>query len=155
MRGDLIVRLAEAEDAPVLVDFARAMARETEAKELSPDVVSAGVAALLRSPERGFYIVAEQGGLVVGSLMITFEWSDWRNGLFWWIQSVYVRPESRREGILSSLYEYVKADAEKEPEVCGFRLYVERENQGAQKAYDALGMSQTPYEMYEQLRARS
>jgi ribosomal protein S18 acetylase RimI-like enzyme len=113
--------------------------------------VADGVEVLLANPDRGFYLVAEQGGLVVGALMVTFEWSDWRNGLFWWIQSVYVRPESRRDGILSSLYQFVKSRAEKEPEVCGLRLYVEQENVGAQKAYDALGMTRTRYEMYEQL----
>ena len=131
------------------------MARETESKELVVEVVSAGVSALLARPELGFYLVAEQHGEVVGSLMVTTEWSDWRNRTFWWIQSVYVLPGARRQGIYRRLYEFVKLEAEKQQGVCGFRLYVERENIPAQKTYRSLGMTETRYKVYEELKPSS
>jgi ribosomal protein S18 acetylase RimI-like enzyme len=147
-----VVRRAGAGDARALVEFNLAMARETEAKELAPEVISAGVARFIERPEYGFYLVAEDAGRVVGSLMITYEWSDWRDGLFWWIQSVYVLPAYRRRGVYRRLYEHVKRLATQDPEVRGFRLYVERENRVAQETYERLGMSETHYKMYEELR---
>ncbi|NLH41836.1 MAG: GNAT family N-acetyltransferase [Planctomycetes bacterium] len=99
----------------------------------------------------GFYVVAESQEQVVGCLMITFEWSDWRCGLFWWIQSLYIRPEFRRRGILRRLHELVKAEAIRQGGVCGIRLYVERSNQTAQQAYRQLGMRPCSYQMYEQV----
>jgi ribosomal protein S18 acetylase RimI-like enzyme len=147
------VRRAAARDREVLVEFNLAMARETEAKELSPEVLRAGVAHFIERPQYGFYVVAEDGGRVVGSLMITYEWSDWRDGLFWWIQSVYVRPADRRRGVYRRLYEHVKRlAAADDGEVRGFRLYVEKENRAAQQTYERLGMSETHYKMYEELR---
>ena len=148
------VRRAAARDREVLVEFNLAMARETEAKELSPEVLRAGVAHFIERPQYGFYVVAEDGGRVVGSLMITYEWSDWRDGLFWWIQSVYVRPSHRRRGVYRRLYEHVKRLAAAEREVRGFRLYVEKENRVAQTTYEQLGMAETHYRMYEELRDR-
>jgi ribosomal protein S18 acetylase RimI-like enzyme len=145
------IRLATPADAGVLVEFNAAMALETEGKELLPDVIGAGVQSLLANPAAGFYVVAEQDGLV-GSLMITKEWSDWRNGTFWWIQSVYVRPEFRRQGVYKGLYRHVQQVAAKDPGVCGFRLYVERENSRAQTTYGALGMKQTRYLVFEELK---
>jgi ribosomal protein S18 acetylase RimI-like enzyme len=139
-------------DAPVLVEFNRAMARETEDRDLIPEVISAGVETLLKNPNLGFYVVAENNGNVVGSLMVTLEWSDWRNGAFWWIQSVYVRPDCRRQGIYRRLYQYVRSLAERDPKVCGFRLYVERGNTAAQKTYKALGMDETHYKLFEELK---
>src|SRR5262245_35758231 len=135
MSPEITIRFARSEDVESLVTFNRAMARETESKELLVEVVSAGVAALLEKPALGFYLVAERRGEVVGSLMVTTEWSDWRNGTFWWIQSVYVLPRARRQGIYRRLYEFVKAEAAKQEGVCGFRLYVERENIPAQNTY--------------------
>ena len=152
MSREIMIRFAGAEDLAALVVFNRAMARETESKELVVEVVSAGVSALLEKPELGFYLVAEQQGEVVGSLMVTTEWSDWRNGTFWWIQSVYVLPKARRQGIYRRLYEFVKMEAEKQENVCGFRLYVERENIPAQMTYSSLGMIETRYKVYEELR---
>jgi ribosomal protein S18 acetylase RimI-like enzyme len=146
------VRLATPQDAPVLVEFNAAMARETEQKELLPDVIGAGVRSLLGNPAAGFYVVAEKDDRVVGALMITKEWSDWRNGTFWWIQSVYVRPEVRRQGTYKLLYRHVQELAAKDPAVCGFRLYVERENARAQATYQALGMKETRYLVFEELK---
>lgn len=145
------IRPAAVEDAAELVRFNCEMARETEELHLDPDLVEAGVRALFDRPERGFYVVADTGGTLAGSLMITNEWSDWRNGMFWWIQSVYVVPAYRRRGVYRSLYRFVAAMAREHPEVCGFRLYVEKENLRAQRTYDALGMTRTPYLVYESL----
>lgn len=146
------VRQATSADAPPLIEFNRAMARETEGKELLPEVIGAGVRALLANPAAGFYVVAESEGRVVGALLITKEWSDWRNGTFWWIQSVYVRPELRRQGVYKSLYRHVQSMAAKDPGVCGFRLYVERENTRAQATYLSLGMKETHYRVFEELK---
>ena len=148
---EIEIRPAEPGDAPELVQFNREMARETEDVHLDAGVVTAGVQALFERPERGFYVVADAGGELAGSLMVTHEWSDWRNGLFWWIQSVYVRPAYRRRGVYRSLYRYVEAMAKDHPEVCGFRLYVERDNHRARQTYRSLGMEQTPYLVYEAL----
>lgn len=146
------LRRADARDADALVEFNLAMARETEAKELAPEVLRAGVAHFIERPRYGFYLVAEDAGCVVGSLMVTYEWSDWRDGLFWWIQSVYVLPSHRRRGVYRRLYEHVKRLAAEAPEVRGFRLYVEKENRAAQATYERLGMDETHYKMYEELR---
>jgi ribosomal protein S18 acetylase RimI-like enzyme len=146
------VRLASRTDAPAIVEFNRAMALETEGKDLLPEVIGAGVRALLAQPASGFYVVAEEERQVIGGLMITKEWSDWRNGEFWWIQSLYVVPAFRRRGAFRQLYAHVLALAEREPRVCGFRLYVERENAAAQAVYRALGMQETRYRVYEALK---
>ena len=146
------IRLASGDDAKVLIEFNSAMALETEGKQLLPEVIGAGVAALLDNPACGFYVVAEAEGRVVGSLMITKEWSDWRNGNFWWLQSVYVRPALRRQGVYKELYRHVQELAANDPAACGFRLYVERENRHAQTAYRALGMIETRYCVFEELK---
>jgi ribosomal protein S18 acetylase RimI-like enzyme len=146
------LRLARRADAQAIVDFNSAMALETEGKRLLPEVIGAGVRSLLRNPRAGFYVVAQHEKLLVGALMITKEWSDWRNGTFWWIQSVYVRPAFRRQGVYKRLYRHVQAMAAKDKGVCGFRLYVERENRRAQKTYRALGMEKTRYLVFEELK---
>lgn len=145
------IRLATSADAAVLVEFNAAMALETEGKNLLPEVIGAGVRGLLDNPVAGFYVLAETER-VVAALMITKEWSDWRNGSFWWIQSVYVRPEARRQGVYRQLYRHVQEMAAKDPQACGFRLYVERENSAAQAAYAALGMKETRYLVFEELK---
>ena len=127
------------------------MCLETEHKELMAEVVLAGVNALFDNPSHGFYIVAEIEQTVVACLLITTEWSDWRNGFFWWVQSVFVIPEYRRRGIYRQMYGFIKQLANKEPNVCGFRLYVEQNNIRAQETYTALGMSQSPYCLFEEL----
>jgi ribosomal protein S18 acetylase RimI-like enzyme len=146
------IRLATRDDAEVLIEFNSAMALETEDKQLLPGVIGAGVRRLLENPASGFYVIAESGARAAGALMITTEWSDWRNGNFWWIQSVYVRPEFRRQGAYKQLYRHVQELAARDPAVCGFRLYVERENGRAQAAYRALGMNETRYWVFEELK---
>lgn len=147
---ELSVRVAERKDSQTLVNFNIAMAWETEQKRLEPAIVAEGVQRLLGNPQCGFYVVAETADQIVGSLMVTYEWSDWRCGLFWWIQSVYVQPDYRRRGVFSSLYQFLKDRASREPDLCGFRLYVQRSNRTAQEAYGSIGMKQTPYKVYEE-----
>ncbi|MFT6989881.1 MAG: ribosomal protein S18 acetylase RimI-like enzyme [Paraglaciecola sp.] len=143
------IRVAEQSDLASLVKFNQLMAWETEQKKLDESTLGKGVAALIADDNKGFYLVAEQGTDVVGSLMVTTEWSDWRNGVFWWVQSVYISPECRRQGIYAQLYAQVKILALQQQDVCGFRLYVEKENLIAQKTYESLGMQQSHYLMYE------
>ena len=147
---DFTIRGGRPEDAEVIAGFNRAMAEETEAKKLDLGISVSGVRALLERPQNGRYLVAEQGDEIVGSLMVTTEWSDWRNGFFWWVQSVYVRPEFRRQGVYRALYTEVRIHAKAQPDVCGIRLYVENENDSAQKTYEALGMKKTGYRLYEE-----
>jgi ribosomal protein S18 acetylase RimI-like enzyme len=149
MAHKIVVRNAREQDIDMLVRFNIAMARETEDKILSPVKVRAGMRAVIRHPDHGFYLVAELEGQIAGSLLVTREWSDWRDGVFWWIQSVYVPPEFRKRGIYRALYDAVKALAKSSPEVCGFRLYVERNNRAARSVYSKLGMSETEYRIYE------
>jgi ribosomal protein S18 acetylase RimI-like enzyme len=146
----ICVRHAVQGDAEVIIAFNTAMALETEGKALDLQAATCGVHALFDKPAYGFYIVAEGGSGIVGSLMVTTEWSDWRNGVFWWIQSVYIRPEFRRRGIYRSLYTFVRELAQREPNVCGCRLYVEQENISAQDAYRRLGMQESHYKMFEE-----
>ena len=145
----LRVREGRSDDAEPLIAFNTAMAFETEDKSLDPETVSRGVRRVLEDADRGTYLVAERHGVVTGSLYITREWSDWRDGWFWWIQSVFVRPEDRRAGVFRALYEEVVARARSAGDVCGLRLYVEDENHGAQQTYEQLGMRRAGYEMYE------
>jgi ribosomal protein S18 acetylase RimI-like enzyme len=146
---NLSIRPARPEDADVIREFNRLMAKETEHKDLDPAILGAGVAAMLRDPNKGRYFVAEADGRIVGQLGITLEWSDWRNGNFWWIQSVYVAPDARRHGVFRKLYEHVLDAATKEPNVIGVRLYVEHDNQIAQATYQKLGMVLTNYHLME------
>lgn len=147
------IRKAELRDAAAIAGFNSAMALETEGKALLPERVNPGVLRLLNDPSLGFYVVAEQAGNVVGSLMVTNEWSDWRNGLFWWIQSVYIVPAARRQGVYRALYDFVRDMARADPGICGFRLYVEKDNTTAQRTYSSLGMEPTDYLVYEELKA--
>jgi ribosomal protein S18 acetylase RimI-like enzyme len=148
------VRAADLNDLTLLVDFNRAMAAESEDKGLNSDVLRRGVTYLMGHPAEGFYLVAEfrtrHAAEVAGALMVTFEWSDWRCSRFWWIQSVYVSPGHRRKGVYSALHESVRKRALADPEACGIRLYVEKENLGAQATYASLGMTQTAYRLYEE-----
>jgi len=146
------IRVATKADAAAMVVFNQAMALETEGKTLSEDALSKGVAAVFDDPQKGFYVVADNGGQIVGGLMVTSEWRDWRNGWFWWIQSVYILPEMRGRSLYSKLYEFVKTRADAAGNVCGFRLYVEKENEHAQAVYEKLGMERTYYLMYEEIR---
>jgi ribosomal protein S18 acetylase RimI-like enzyme len=145
----LTLRRATPADAAVIIEFNQCMAQETEGKTLEPATISAGVAAVLADPGRGLYFLAERDGVVVGQIMITTEWSDWRNGWMWWIQSVYVRQEARRHGVFRALYEHVCEQARADPAVVGLRLYVFEENEAAQQTYQSLGMSRTGYLVLE------
>lgn len=144
------VRSAQAADAGVLANFQVAMAAETEDKGLDAQRLRQGIETLLEHPAEGFYLIAEQNGRALGSLMVTFEWSDWRNGRFWWIQSVYVDPAHRRQGVYSALHAQIKRLAREDPQSCGIRLYVERENLQAQRTYEKLGMVETHYRLFEE-----
>ena len=137
------------DDVDHLARFNAAMALETEHKILDPATLRAGVEEILAEPQRGFYLVAESDANVVGCLMITYEWSDWRNGNWWWFQSVYVAPDARRAGIFRQLFADVERRAREAEEVIGLRLYVERDNAAAQRTYASLGMSETAYRLFE------
>jgi ribosomal protein S18 acetylase RimI-like enzyme len=146
----LKIRKASNHDLAALVSFNQLMAMETENKKLDTNILTTGVNAVLTDANKGFYLVAETEQYeIAGSLMVTLEWSDWRNSHFWWIQSVYVAPNYRRMGVYSALYNEVKTLAENSDGVCGYRLYVEKDNQVAQKTYQQLGMKPTCYDMYE------
>ncbi|MBN2131340.1 MAG: GNAT family N-acetyltransferase [Sedimentisphaerales bacterium] len=151
MANEVAIRRAASGDANTLAEFNIAMAWETERKHLDPATVARGVRAVLTKADYGFYVVAAVAGEVVGSLLVTYEWSDWRCGLFWWVQSVHVRPEFRRRGVFRQLYAFVRDEAARNPEVCGLRLYVEDTNHAAHRVYAAIGMTRTPYHLYEQL----
>lgn len=139
------IRRATPADAAVIADFNRRLADETEDKILDPEVLARGVAAALADPRKAIYWVADDGTTVVGQISITTEWSDWRNGWLWWVQSVYVRPEARRQGVFRALYEHVYQAARQDPEVIGLRLYVEGDNHAAQQTYVRMGMEWTSY----------
>lgn len=143
------VRRAIRADVPLLVEFNRAMARETEGLELDIERLTRGVEGVFRRPELGRYLIAERDGRAVGSLMLTTEWSDWRDGWFWWIQSVYTHPSARRSGVYRALYDQVIIEAQERDDVCGVRLYVEQENQIAKQTYESLGMEPSHYDLYE------
>jgi ribosomal protein S18 acetylase RimI-like enzyme len=145
----LVIRRATSGDAEVVVDFNRRLAEESEGKILDPALLKAGVAQALTDPHKGLYFLAEDGGRVVGQIMITTEWSDWRNGWFWWIQSVYVRPEARRRGVFRALFEHVSQAARQDSSVSGLRLYVDEDNHSAQETYRRLGMTDTGYFVLE------
>lgn len=143
------IREARSTDANQIAEFNRRLAEETESKSLDPSTVLSGVQALLDAPEQGRYYVADADDELVGQLLLTYEWSDWRNGRFWWIQSVYVSARHRRRGVFSALYGHVEQLARLDPAVCGLRLYVEEHNASALETYRALGMSPTGYHVLE------
>ncbi len=145
----MVIRPATLDDLTTIADFNITMAFETEHLVLERTRVLEGVRAVLSDPSKGRYIVAEIDGVIAGQLMVTYEWSDWRNGMFWWVQSVYVEKTFRGQKVFSNLYENMKEEALASGS-CGIRLYVEEENRVAQKTYGKLGMVLTPYEMMEE-----
>lgn len=153
----LILRPARLGDVEALVDFSAAMALETEGRTLDRERLRQGILAVLELPARGFYLVAERpdgssGGAsneVVGQLLVTYEWSDWRNATFWWIQSVYVHEAWRRRGVYRRMHEAVLAQARARKDVCGVRLYVEGENKTAQAVYQRVGLTPSAYRVFE------
>jgi len=143
------IRRARLADATVIADFNRRMAWETEKLRLEVARARRGVRALLKSPARGTYFVAESEGRLVGQLLITHEWSDWRNGDFWWIQSVYVAPEFRQRGVFRALFTEVHRLAKSRRDVCGLRLYMHAQNRRARRTYERLGLRCSHYEVFE------
>ena len=148
---DFEIRDARPEDGHTLAAFNALMAEETEGKTLDPDLIGPGVQGLLEDETRGRYWVAEIAGEIIGQIMVTYEWSDWRNGNIWWIQSVYVPREWRRKGVFTALYRHVESIAAAEPGVIGLRLYVEEQNTRAQQTYEALGMTRPSYLVMESM----
>lgn len=147
----LVIRAASLADAEVVALFNCQLARETENVVLDPPTVLAGVRQLLADSSKGRYFLAERGGVIAGQIMHTREWSDWRNGDLWWIQSVYVRAEHRSAGIFRALSDHIETLARETPGVVGLRLYVERHNEKAQSAYRRLGLVKTDYEVMEKV----
>lgn len=148
----VLYRAAQRHDHASIVDFQIAMALETEEVTLDREVCTRGVAAVFDDPSLGRYFVAEEGGQVVASLLITYEWSDWRNGNVWWIQSVYVVPALRGRGVYAGLYQHVQTLVEADPALRGIRLYVDRRNTGAQQVYTRLGMNGEHYLVFEWMK---
>ncbi len=146
---EIRIREGALSDAPLVADFNLLLAEESEGLRLDEALVQAGVAAVLKDPAKGLYYIAEVEGAVVGQLMITYEWSDWRNGNIWWIQSVFVKPEFRRAGVFRMLYNHVQTLARARKDVCSLRLYVHKDNTRASQSYERLGMTRTHYEIYE------
>ena len=143
------VRRASRSDASKIVGFQQSMAVETEGKTLDESLVGPGVESVFADSDKGFYLVAESGDEVVGSLLITYEWSDWRNAIFWWIQSVFVDADHRRRGVYTAMHDHVLTQARESDDICGVRLYVERSNHNAQQTYKSLGMDHSHYDLYE------
>lgn len=150
--ADILYRDANRRDALDIVDFQIAMAKETENITLNRHICTRGVEAVFEDRNLGRYFVAESGPDLIASLLITYEWSDWRNGMVWWIQSVYVRPEHRRKGVYAGLYGHVKRIAESNESVKGIRLYVDRTNTAAQDVYRRLGMNGDHYMTFEWMK---
>ncbi len=146
----LSIRRGVPADTDVIVDMNACMALETELLALDRATLTAGVRAVLTDASRGMYFIAEREGRVVGQAMVTFEWSDWRNAWMWWVQSVYVPVEARRQGIYRAIYQHIVEAARSAGDVAGIRLYVMDENHAAQKTYASLGMKRTHYLLLEQ-----
>lgn len=148
------IRQAVSTDVETIARFNIALCRETEGRELDPATVTHGVRRFVCEPNRGKYFVAEIDGQIVGQAAYTFEWSDWRNGEIWWIQSVYVHPDFRSQGVFRTLFMHIKELGEADVDCCGLRLYMEQENDTARASYRRLGFSETGYVVFERLFSR-
>lgn len=148
---DINIRAATVSDQAVIVDFNSRMAEETEGRRLNPRQIGSGVEALLSDPAKGRYWIATIDGEIAGQIMVTYEWSDWRDGMLWWIQSVYVPPAFRRKGVFSAMYRHVESLARSDRDACGLRLYVEKSNRRAQDTYRNLGMAAPGYLVMESI----
>ena len=144
------VSKAQKSDIPEIINFNINMAMETENKKLDKQTVTRGVHKVFSSPSLGYYIIVKDSSGILGCLMITYEWSDWRNGLFWWIQSVYVKKDYRRKGVFRKMYNFIHVKAISDKKCTGIRLYVENNNSIAQKVYTNLGMVETYYKLFEE-----
>lgn len=147
---EVTIRPATIDDVDVVVDYNRRLAEESEGRALPLERLQPGVRAALESPEACAYFIAEHGGRIVGQTMVTYEWSDWRNGRFWWIQSVYVTADARRRGVFRQLYRHIQQLAKNSRDCCGLRLYVEEHNEVAQRTYRQLGMKPSGYHVLEE-----
>lgn len=152
--NQLIIRAANLDDVESIITFSAAMALETENRQLDLARLREGTLSLLNTPSYGFFMVAEirdgEQRRLIGQLMITYEWSDWRNGVFWWIQSVYVALPWRRQGVFRRMHDVIVGQAKADPRVCGIRLYVEQDNRTAQTVYQRVGLSPSAYAVFEQ-----
>jgi ribosomal protein S18 acetylase RimI-like enzyme len=152
--NQLIIRAANLDDVDSIITFSAAMALETENRRLDEARLREGTLSLLNAPSYGFFIVTElrdeEQRRLIGQLMITYEWSDWRNAVFWWIQSVYVATPWRRQGVFRRMHDVIVGQAKADPRVCGIRLYVEQDNRTAQTVYQRVGLSRSAYAVYEQ-----
>ncbi|MBT8099013.1 MAG: GNAT family N-acetyltransferase [Gammaproteobacteria bacterium] len=152
---NLIIRDATPGDARAIAANNNRMAEETESRSLAEELIGPGVAAFLADASKGRYWVAETDGEIVGQIAVTYEWSDWRNGMLWWIQSVYVSRDHRRKGVYTALYDHVESRAKADAGVAGIRLYVEKDNARAQATYEKLGMRMTNYQIMQTLFERN
>ena len=143
------IRKAALADAGLITDFNLKLAKETESLTLDPERVAAGVTAVLKDASKGVYFLAEEDGEVAAQMLITYEWSDWRSGNFWWIQSVYVKEAFRQRGIFRAMFTHLQELTRENPKVCGLRLYVDADNERARRSYERLGMSQSHYQIFE------
>jgi len=146
---NIAIRQADISDAAVIAEFNLRLAEESEQLRLDPNCVAVGVAAILKDATKGVYYVAEVDGVVAGQVMITYEWSDWRNGNLWWLQSVYVRKELRKMGVFRALFQHLSDVARARQDVCGLRLYMHADNARARHSYLSLGMKATKYQVFE------
>ena len=149
----MIIRKATPEDIPVLVTFQIRLAKETESFDLNPSIVEQGIRAMFVDPSKGFYNVAVIGQEIVGCHMITYEWSDWRNGWTYWLQSVYVKEAFRKTGVLGKMFDTLKRLVEQDPDIAGVRLYVDKSNMRAQKIYASMGMNGDHYTVFEWMKS--
>ena len=148
MAPGILVRKADESDISTLIEYNRALADETENISLETGVLRLGIEKALDLKDC-HYFVAERDGKIVGQTMITSEWSDWRNGVMWWMQSVYVHPDYRKRGVFQSIFKYIETLAANDPEVKALRLYVMQDNHTGQSAYRNLGMKNSGYVVYE------
>jgi ribosomal protein S18 acetylase RimI-like enzyme len=146
------IRQAQKVDIPILAGFQLRLAEETENVMLNINIVNAGLKALLNDPSKGAYYVAEVDGIVAGCFLITFEWSEWRNGTVWWLQSVYVDTAYRKQGVFKKMHEHIMSVVSNDPALLGLRLYVDKSNTRAQKVYESLGMNGDHYTVFEWMR---
>ena len=144
------IRLAGPDDVDIIARYNADMARETEDKVLDLETLRAGVRAVFDDPDKGLYFLAQIDGRVVAQTMITYEWSDWHNGWYWWIQSVYVHPDHRRQGVFRAIHRHIVGQARAQSDVCGIRLYVDQRNAVARSTYPRLGINPTQYLLYEE-----
>jgi ribosomal protein S18 acetylase RimI-like enzyme len=148
----LVIRQSTIKDLTTLASFQLQLAEESENMKLNKAIVTAGLQALFDDPSKGTYFVAEDGGTVCGCFLITFEWSDWRNGMIWWLQSVYVAATHRRQGVFKKMYDHIVESISRDPKIIGLRLYVDKTNARAQNVYQSMGMNGDHYTVFEWMK---